>query len=178
MELLYGSGWDPARGTLRGALSVEQARRRAESGKPHSVLVVAGDRPYAVADLAGRRGYCSVWAFDDAGRRTIRADFRQLEPGRMFLGELERWRYVNGQGEGAADAWRSVARFRVGRPGQFNVRPQGTKGWSSNFQFPVESDRLWQPWPVFGQAESLNISVPLEALEPERLINSDTPVEP
>jgi hypothetical protein len=133
-----------------------EARRRDAAGEPYSVLAFAGWRPVAVVDHHGI--YHAVWLFDDDGRRYLKADFRQLEPGRVLLYSLRRW--VGADESAEPDEWLSVDVAR-----RIVIRVVRLPGVTRHGTGAIDIERLWQPAAVFGDAATLAPPLALEILQ-------------
>ena len=91
----YAVGWDLASRTPLEPLSLAQARVRDGSGEPYVTVHRVPDRaePVELHLVAWAASHVGVWAYDDQGRRTREADWRLLEPERLFLRHLAEWAY-------------------------------------------------------------------------------------
>ncbi|SFF38633.1 DUF4241 domain-containing protein [Streptomyces mirabilis] len=156
IDVTYGEGWDAASRTVLGPMNRQRATARDAAGEPYAVVLREEGRPQPVAVLhiAWAHGYFGVWAYDDRGRRTREFDLRRLEPERLFLRHVARWRYDTADlPEFAAQAGRvRVDLYPDGR-GRKVSEPQGSGGGSLHTMADMPEEQRWIPVSEFGAWE-------------------------
>ncbi|MFC9437201.1 DUF4241 domain-containing protein [Nocardia sp. NPDC057030] len=96
--------------------------------------------------------YLGVWAYDEQGRRIAGADLRLIEPDRLFLRQLELWRYATTE---MPEFARNAARDYLSHPGpdgpgSYRLELQGDAGPSTYPGWPKEN-QIWRPRPRSGE---------------------------
>jgi hypothetical protein len=156
MEVTYCEGWDPAARAIVGALPAAVARRRDEAGEQYAVLLSAGERPYALIEVAWRLHYAGVWFFDQALRRAVKHEFRRLADDRLFLLETVERRYASAdEAEFFPRAWRRASRYSLEGRSRETLRPRGEGGGLTDQGIETPVEAVWEPAPRFGEWASL-----------------------
>ena len=89
LTAVYCDGWDDA---LVNPLTGDVAADRHAAGEPYTVVLLLGDRPHAVLDLALGEGYLGLTRFDGFGGRASRHEWRRTPDGDLFLRQARLWR--------------------------------------------------------------------------------------
>ncbi|MET9730485.1 DUF4241 domain-containing protein [Streptomyces sp. NPDC006458] len=91
----YAVGWDLSSRAALEPLSRAGAQARDAAGEPYVTVHRRPGRaePVEVHLVAWNASYVGVWAYDDQGRRTREADWRLIEPERLFLLRVAQWCY-------------------------------------------------------------------------------------
>ncbi|HEX5144163.1 MAG TPA: DUF4241 domain-containing protein [Mycobacterium sp.] len=166
MEIVYGAGWDAQRRVFVGVVPFAEAQRRDAAGEPYSMGVVVGDRMVAVLDRHG--WYVVLWLFDEQCRRTLMADFRELEPGRIMVRRVARWLHREGEPDGGHGVHRYTLTIDAAKAivhGAYSTFYSGHRINGGS----IDVQRLWQPKPVLGDPSMLLPTIPIELVNPELL---------
>ncbi|WP_425245961.1 DUF4241 domain-containing protein [Streptomyces sp. NEAU-NA10] len=95
----YAVGWDLVTRAALEPLTRAEAEARDGAGQEYVKVhrLPGRSEPLEVHLVAWGESYVGVWAYDEQGRRTGEADWRLLEPERVFLRHLAVWRYESPQ---------------------------------------------------------------------------------
>src|SRR3954471_12855937 len=105
LDATYCEGWDPQALAVVDPLPSSVARARDERGEQYAVVFSAGDRAVGLLELAWRQYFAASWLFDEAGRRTLKVEYRLLDDDRLVRLRSEEWRYEDQHGEFDSSAW-------------------------------------------------------------------------
>lgn len=153
IDVTYGEDWDAASRTVLGPLSRKLTASRDAAGERYAVVLRERGRPQPVAvlNIAWAHDYLGVWAYDDQGRRIRELDLRRLEPGRLFLRHIARWRYdTEDMAEFADRAGRVTVDLYPDGRGRKVSEPKGIGGGSLHTLADVPDEQRWLPAPAFG----------------------------
>ncbi|SHN47167.1 DUF4241 domain-containing protein [Cryptosporangium aurantiacum] len=95
LDAVYCEGWDPVTRGVVGVLDPAVARARDSRGEQYAVLLLVGDVPFALMEIAWAYRACTVWHFDDELRRWLKHDLRRLADDDLFLIEAVEWTYFD-----------------------------------------------------------------------------------
>lgn len=149
----YAEGWDLSSATAMGPLSRSEAEARDLAGTPYALVYRLEGRkaPVEAQLVAWGDHYVGGWAYDDHGRRTREADWRLLEPERLFLRHLAEWRYDSpAQAEFARDVWRTRTELSPDSTGRTVSEPQGDLGSARHTPADVTAADRWRGRAGFG----------------------------
>ena len=151
----YARSWDFATRSAIGPVNPSNARERDRSGLPYTVIYRAPERryPLEVRLVAWADHYLGVWVYDEHGRRVSGADLRLVEPDRLFLHRLERWRYDDADIlEFALAAACDVLDYpSPDHPGHRRRKPGGPGNGGQEWATEPAPDIRWVTKPVFGK---------------------------
>jgi hypothetical protein len=153
VKVSFAEGWDLASRTVVHPLSPAAAEARDRVGKPYVMVHRLEGRtsPVEVHLVAWGDSHVGAWAYDDQGRRTREADWRLLEPGRLFLRHLGGWRYdTEEQTEFAPEAGRTYADLFPGGKGRRVSEPKGARGPSRHTPADIPEENRWHARSGFG----------------------------
>ncbi|ALO92061.1 hypothetical protein SHL15_0874 [Streptomyces hygroscopicus subsp. limoneus] len=97
LEVIYCEGWDPTARAIVRPLPPDVARARDRSGDEYAVLLISGNKPRVLIEIAWRYHTCTVWGFDDLLRRTVKRDLRRLADDHLVLVEEITWEYSSAE---------------------------------------------------------------------------------
>ncbi|MFD5757497.1 DUF4241 domain-containing protein [Streptomyces sp. NPDC127044] len=173
VKVSFAEGWDLASRTVVHPLSRSEAEARDRAGKPYVMVhrLEGCTSPVEVHLVAWGDSHVGAWAYDDQGRRTMEADWRLLEPGRLFLRHLGGWRYdTEEQTEFAPEAGRTYVDLFPDGKGRRVSEPKGDRGPSRHTLADIPEENRWHAREAFGVCgvRQLLLSQPLPpGQEPE-----------
>ena len=91
LTAVYGDGWDDA---VINPLTRAEAEERHAAGEPYSVVLIVGERPHAVLDVALGDGCLGLTRFDGFGGRATCHEWRRTADGDLFLRRARTWRVL------------------------------------------------------------------------------------
>ncbi|MET9037732.1 DUF4241 domain-containing protein [Streptomyces mirabilis] len=180
VKVSFAEGWDLASRTVVHPLSRSEAEARDRAGKPYVMVhrLEGCTSPVEVHLVAWGDSHVGAWAYDDQGRRTMEADWRLLEPGRLFLRHLGGWRYdTEEQTEFAPEAGRTYVDLFPDGKGRRVSEPKGDRGPSRHTLADIPEEKRWHAREAFGVCgvRQLLLSQPLPpGQEPEFVDATET----
>ncbi|GLZ76950.1 hypothetical protein Afil01_17570 [Actinorhabdospora filicis] len=147
LTLRYCDGWDWDAGEQVGWWTAADALAADREGRQYSVLVLDGDTPIAVVDVAWHSHYLAVSHMDDRRRRTRKTVYRRLRDDAMFPTRDVEWRYRPDQRHGDADVWqRETTRTAHGRV-HVATQERGARGGLRTTVATKDIGSLWRALP-------------------------------
>jgi hypothetical protein len=145
MDISYCEKWWIGRNKPINPISVESAGRRHESREPYVALIGGSERPRYIVDVAG--GWVSVVFMDRKLRQYLRYDFKEKQPGRLFLKSAYYWEY-----EGDSDSERSSKIFSFNEDGHIIMEERNiVTGELRELETTASLDDNWERYPSFGE---------------------------
>lgn len=149
MDIAYCEKWWLTRRKPVNVLSKDSARQRHENRQPYVALLGGAEKPRFIVDLAG--DWVSVDFLDSRQRKYLNYNFKETQPGRLFLKSAHFWEY-----EDDSDLETSSKLFNFNENGHIVIAERTTD--TEDVQelettAPVEEN--WEPYPQFGEYGSL-----------------------
>lgn len=149
MDIVYCKKWWLSRKKPVNMMSEDSARQRHENRKPYVALLGAADEPRFIVDVAGE--WVSVDFLDSRQRKYLSYDFKEVQPGKLFLKGAYFWDY-----EGDSGTECSSAVFNFDEEGRMVVGEEdSTTSDVKEFESTASVDENWEEYPAFGDYASL-----------------------
>lgn len=153
VEVAYCEGWDAAAHAAFRPLREQTARDRHNAGRRYAALLSIDTEPRALVQVDTGAGYVGVFAFDLAGRRSLKFSYRDLGD-HLMLRELKAWRHMeDDEPEFGADL-RITFRFWPDEPVRATLDDTRRGQFTSHVKLPGPLHRIplleFGRWPVDG----------------------------
>lgn len=158
LTVRYCRAWGGESRAMTQPLTERTARRRyEEKGKWFTAVLGDVSHPACTLEINPREAYpITVNFFDDHGSVRLSYGFYLMEPGKLFLKQVDRWEYPD---DGAfhrmneATLVESILWEKLG--GVVRRRVNDGKTVHAEDYRDVPSDANWEPYPVFGDFASI-----------------------
>jgi hypothetical protein len=148
MEVSYAK-WSRDRKRSQNNMSENEARALHDTRQLYFVVLGNPSAPYAFFEINDEFVY--VGYLDNLKREYMNRQFSEVEPGRLFLKEIQVWEY-----EGESNDKIISTRYRFTPEGKYGIRTvdlrtRDTKTVES--ESPIDVSGLYLPYPAFGDYE-------------------------
>jgi hypothetical protein len=149
MNIAYCEKWWIARKKPVNKMSEDSARQRHEKRQPYVALLGDADEPRVIVDVAGE--WVSVDFLDSRQRKYLSYNFKEVQPGRLFLKSAHFWEY-----DGDSDSEISTKLFTFSENGHIVILDHAAASDDAReFETTASVEENWECYPRFGEFRSL-----------------------
>lgn len=149
MTINYCEGWFHAKKCASGPLTVDTARRAFEKRTLHTAIIGQPEAPTAFVEF--NRDYVGVGFLDARLREYLSYTFEEVSPGRLFLCTATHREFA-----GDTDEVLDGTTYFFKQDGRVIVETQNLlTGEKSTSESKTDVAGNWEPYPKFGEYESL-----------------------
>ena len=149
MTLTYSDGWDRHHNCPGEPWNAEKARKAHEARELYAVAIGPADQPTAYIEF--NIGYAGLALLDEMGREPMVYVFDEQEPGRLFLQEVKSREFV-----GDTDEVEDATIYGFYPEGRMVIQECDVQTeMAVDREGMTDVSENWEPYPEFGEYESL-----------------------